>query len=85
MEGILAECLKKTRISTAFSLLNREIKEFTLFENPLIILVLCAKGGGRMEEMAVRTYAILKEEYVSLKVLLNVLGVNLTDIDKIKE
>ena len=37
------------------------------------------------EENAVKTYADLKDEYVSLKVLLTSLGVNLTEIDKIKE
>lgn len=37
------------------------------------------------EENATRTYNALKDEYLSLKALLNVLGVNLTDIDKIKE
>ena len=37
------------------------------------------------EENAVRTYADLKEEYLSLKALLTVAGVILTDIDKIKE
>ena len=37
------------------------------------------------EENAVRTYADLKEEYLSLKALLTVAGVNLTDIDKIKK
>ena len=37
------------------------------------------------EENAVRTYADLKEEYLSLKALLTVAGVNLTDIDKRKE
>ena len=37
------------------------------------------------EENATKTYAILKDEYLSLKALLTVLGVNLTDIDKIKE
>lgn len=37
------------------------------------------------EENATKTYAELKEKYISLKTLLNVLGVNLTDIDKIKE
>ncbi len=37
------------------------------------------------EENAVRTYADLKEEYLSLKALLTVAGVNLTEIDKIKE
>lgn len=37
------------------------------------------------KENAVETYAELKEEYLSLKAILNVCGVNLTDIDKIKE
>ncbi len=37
------------------------------------------------EEHAIKTYASLKDDYVSLKVLLNSLGVNLTEIDKIKE
>lgn len=37
------------------------------------------------EENAHKTYSTLKDEYLSLKALLNVLGVNLTDIDKIKE
>ncbi|MBD5520858.1 MAG: hypothetical protein HDR03_06470 [Lachnospiraceae bacterium] len=37
------------------------------------------------EENAVKTYADLKEEYITLKALLNVAGVNLTEIDKIKE
>lgn len=37
------------------------------------------------EENATRTYAELKDEYLALKALLQVSGVNLTDIDKIKE
>ena len=37
------------------------------------------------EENATKTYNVLKDEYLSLKALLNVLGVNLTNIDKIKE
>ncbi len=37
------------------------------------------------EENAVKTYADLKDEYCTLKALLNVAGVNLTDLDKIKE
>ena len=37
------------------------------------------------EENASKTYAELKENYISLKALHNVLGVDLTDIDKIKE
>ena len=37
------------------------------------------------EENATKTYESLKEDYLSLKAILNVAGVNLTDIDKIKE
>ena len=37
------------------------------------------------KENATETYAELKKKYISLKALLNVLGVNLTDIDEIKE
>lgn len=37
------------------------------------------------EENAQRTYAKLKKKYLSLKAILNVAGVNLTDIDEIKE
>lgn len=37
------------------------------------------------EENAVRTYADLKDDYISLKALLTSLGVNLTEVDKIKE
>lgn len=37
------------------------------------------------EENATKTYANLKREYLSLKAILQVAGVNLTDIDEIKE
>ena len=37
------------------------------------------------EENATKTYMKLKDEYLFLKAILNVAGVNLTDIDKIKE
>ena len=37
------------------------------------------------KENAIETYADLKEEYITLKALLNVAGVNLSEIDKIKE
>lgn len=37
------------------------------------------------EENATKTYAKLKEQYLILKALLNSLGVNLTEIDRIKE
>lgn len=37
------------------------------------------------EENATKTYDSLKDDYLSLKAILNVADVNLTDIDKIKE
>ncbi len=37
------------------------------------------------EENAVKTYECLRNDYLSLKAILTSLGVNLTDIDKIKE
>ena len=37
------------------------------------------------EENAARTYSELKADYLSLKDILNVAGVNMTDIDVIKE
>ena len=37
------------------------------------------------EEKAVKTYADLKEEYIYLKALLNTAGINLTELDRIKE
>lgn len=37
------------------------------------------------EENAKKTYAKLKKEYLYLKSFLNIAGVNLTDIDEMKE
>ncbi len=37
------------------------------------------------EENATKTYASLKDEYLTLKAMLSVSGVNLSEIDKIKE
>ena len=37
------------------------------------------------EEKAEKTYAKLKKKYLSLRAILNVAGVNLTDIDELKE
>lgn len=37
------------------------------------------------KENATETYAELKKEYLTIKALLNVSGVNMTDIDLIKE
>ncbi len=37
------------------------------------------------KENASETYAKLKDEYLTIKALLNVSGVNLSELDKIKE
>lgn len=37
------------------------------------------------EENAIKTYEDLKEDYISLKALLTSMGVNLTELDRIKE
>ena len=37
------------------------------------------------KENAAETYAKMKDEYLTLKALLNTAGVTLTDMDKIKE
>lgn len=37
------------------------------------------------EEGATKTYTELKEEYLTIKALLQVSGVNLSELDKIKE
>lgn len=37
------------------------------------------------EENAIKTYNSLKKDYKSLKAVLNFMGVNLTEIDEIKE
>ncbi len=40
---------------------------------------------SQKKENATETYAKLKDEYLSLKAILNVAGVTLTELDKIKE
>lgn len=37
------------------------------------------------KESAVETYAKLKDEYLTIKALLQISGVNLSELDKIKE
>lgn len=37
------------------------------------------------KENATETYAELKEEYISLKAILNIAGVNLSELDRLKE
>ena len=55
---------------------QRAIEDFTKVQENMAL----AK-----EENATKTYDKLKKEYLSLKALLNVIGVNLIDIDLIKE
>lgn len=57
-------------------ILQRGIEDFKKIQEFMIL----AK-----KENAVETYNRLKKEYISLKALLNVLGVNLTDLDELKE
>ena len=56
--------------------IERSINEFQKVQNHMLI----AK-----EENAIKTYADLKDDYISLKALLTSLGVNLSEVDKIKE
>lgn len=57
-------------------IIERNINEFQKVQAHMLI----AK-----EENATKTYASLKKDYRSLKAVLTSLGVNLTDIDEIKE
>ena len=57
-------------------IISRAIDDFTKVQKRMLLA---------REENAVKTYADLKDDYVSLKVLLTSLGVNLTAIDKINE
>ena len=57
-------------------IIERSIKDFQKVQKRMLL----AK-----KENASETYEDLKEDYISLKVILTSLGVNLTMIDKIKE
>lgn len=57
-------------------IIERSVKEFQRVQTHM-------KNARR--ENAVETYEELKKDYKSLKVVLNSLGVNLADIDEIKE
>ena len=57
-------------------IIERSINEFQKVQAHMIIA---------REENATKTYASLKKDYRSLKAVLTSLGVNLTDIDEIKE
>ena len=60
---------------------NAEIAKDTIeqFKKVQQYMIVAKKEGAN------ETYSVLKEEYLSLKALLNVIGVNLIDIDKLKE
>ncbi|MDE6602712.1 MAG: hypothetical protein K2K90_11255 [Lachnospiraceae bacterium] len=57
-------------------IIERNINEFQKIQAHMMIA---------REENATKTYASLKKDYRSLKAVLTTLGVNLTDIDEIKE
>lgn len=57
-------------------IIERSINEFQKVQAHMMIA---------REENATKTYASLKNDYLSLKAVLTSLGVNLTDIDRIKE
>ena len=63
-------------VSNDLKIIKAAIDDFKKIQKYMII----AK-----KENATETYAELKDEYLSLKAILHVAGVNMTDIDKIKE
>ena len=62
--------------STNLEIIQKAMDDFVKIQRHMLV----AK-----EENATKTYESLKEEYLYLKSFLNISGVNLTDIDKIKE
>ena len=57
-------------------IIERSINEFQKVQSHMLIA---------RKENATETYESLKNDYLSLKAVLTSLGVNLTDIDRIKE
>lgn len=57
-------------------IIQRGIEDFREVQQYMILV---------KEENAKKVYAELKEKYTYVKVLLNSLGVNITELDKIKE
>ncbi len=60
----------------SLEMIERNINDFQRVQRRMIL----AK-----KENATETYNDLKEEYISLKAILNVAGVDLNELDKIKE
>lgn len=58
-----------------------------LADTHILIWILTGSSeiSQKKEENATWTYDSLKDDYLSLKAILNVAGVNMTDTDKIKE
>lgn len=61
---------------SGFEIIERAIRDFRIVQRRMML----AK-----KENAVETYEDLKEEYISLKVSLASFGVNVTELDRIKE
>ena len=61
---------------SSFELIERSIRDFRRVQKRMLL----AK-----EENAIKTYEDLKDEYISLKATLISFGVNLAEIDMIKE
>ena len=57
-------------------IIERSVHEFQKVQKRMLL----AK-----EENAIKTYEDLKEDYISLKVILASMGVNLAELDRIKE
>ena len=60
----------------SLEIVERSINDFSRVQKRMLL----AK-----KEKATETYAKLKKKYISLKALLTSLGVNMSDIDEIKE
>lgn len=59
---------------TEKELLQKNIEEFSRLQS---YMLLCEKNS--------EVYKIMKDRYIELKVILTVSGVNITELDKIKE
>ena len=63
-------------LSGSLEIAQRAIEDFARVQKNMML----AK-----KENAVETYAKLKDEYLTIKALLQISGVNLSELDKIKE
>ena len=63
-------------LDTNLEIIQKAMEDFIKIQRHMLVA---------RKENATETYNSLKDEYVYLKSFLNVAGVNLTDIDKIKE